>query len=133
MILEGDSPGASERAGDQSPHWEEAELGNVPTTSTAASTSASSLPLLDLKTTTTTTTITTTTTATTAAAALQVIPEDAPPARAIVLLLWGCLSVFRTVRQVGLPHLILEVGGLILGKGLRLEEGLTLGKCLMLD
>ena len=81
----------------------------------------------------TTTTITTTTTATTAAAALQVIPEDAPPARAIVLLLWGCLSVFRTVRQVGLPHLILEVGGLILGKGLRLEEGLTLGKCLMLD
>ena len=133
MILEGDSPGASERAGDQSPHWEEAELGNVPTASTAASTSASSLPLLDLKTTTTTTTITTTTTATTAAAALQVIPEDAPPARAIVLLLWGCLSVFRTVRQVGLPHLILEVGGLILGKGLRLEEGLTLGKCLMLD
>ena len=130
MILEGDSPGASERAGDQSPHWEEAELGNVPTASTAASTSASSLPLLDLK---TTTTITTTTTATTAAAALQVIPEDAPPARAIVLLLWGCLSVFRTVRQVGLPHLILEVGGLILGKGLRLEEGLTLGKCLMLD
>ena len=122
-------------AGEQSPHGEEAELGNVPTptASTAASTSASSLPLLDLKTTTTTTTITTTTTATTAAAALQVIPEDAPPARAIVLLLWGCLSVFRTVRQVGLPHLILEVGGLILGKGLRLEEGLTLGKCLMLD
>ena len=126
MILEGDSPGASERAGDQSPHWEEAELGNVPTASTAASTSASSLPLLDLKTTTTTTTITTTTTATTAAAALQVIPEDAPPARAIVLLLWGCLSVFRTVRQVGLPHLILEVGGLILGKGLRVGEGLML-------
>ena len=130
MILEGDSPGASERAGDQSPHWEEAELGNVPTASTAASTSASSLPLLDLKTTTTTTI---TTTATTAAAALQVIPKNAPPARAIVLLLWGCLSVFRSVRQVGLPHLILEVGGLILGKGLRLEEGLTLGKCLMLD
>ena len=68
-----------------------------------------------------------------AAAAPQVIPKDAPPARAIVLLLWGCLSVFRSVRQVGLPHLILEVGGLILGKGLRLEEGLTLGKCLMLD
>ena len=133
MNLEGHRPGARERAGEQSPHWEEAELGNVPTASTAASTSASSLPLLDLKTTTTTTTITTTTTATTAAAALQVIPEDAPPARAIVLLLWGCLSVFRTVRQVGLPHLILEVGGLILGKGLRLEEGLTLGKCLMLD
>ena len=123
MILEGDSPGASERAGDQSPHWEEAELGNVPTASTAASTSASSLPLLDLKTTTTTTI---TTTATTAAAALQVIPEDAPPARAIVLLLWGCLSVFSTVRQVGLPHLILEVGGLILGKGLRVGEGLML-------
>ena len=107
-------------AGEQSPHGEEAELGNVPAASTASCTSASSLPLFDLK-------------QTPAAAAPQVIPKDAPPARAIVLLLWGCLSVFRTVRQVGLPHLILEVGGLILGKGLRLEEGLTLGKCLMLD
>ena len=26
----------------------------------------------------------------------QVIPKDAPPARAIVLLLWGCLSVLRS-------------------------------------
>ena len=91
----------------------------MPTASTVSCTSAS-LPLLDQK-------------ETPAAAVPQVIPKDASPARAIVLLLWGCLSVFRTVRQVGLPHLILEVGGLILGKGLRLEEGLTLGKCLMLD
>ena len=120
MNLEGHRPGARERAGEQSPHWEDAELGKVPTPTAASSTSASSLPLLALK-------------QTPAAAAPQVIPKDAPPARAIVLLLWGCLSVFRSVRQVGLPHLILEVGGLILGKGLRLEEGLTLGKCLMLD
>ena len=108
------------RAGEQSPLGEAAELGNVLTPTAASGTSASSLPLLGLK-------------QTPAAAAPQVLPKDAHPARAIVLLLWGCLSVFRTVRQVGLPHLILEVGGLILGKGLRLEEGLTLGKCLMLD
>ena len=106
MNLEGHRPGARERAGEQSPHGEEAELGNVPTASTASCTSASSLPLLDLK-------------QTAAAAALQLIPKDAPPAKAIVLLLWDCLSVLRSIRQVGLPHLILEVRGLILGKGLR--------------
>ncbi|KAG5194838.1 hypothetical protein JEQ12_012127 [Ovis aries] len=39
----------------------------------------------------------------------EALAPDAPPARAIVLLLWGCLSVFRSVRQVGLPHLILEL------------------------
>ncbi|MXQ94508.1 hypothetical protein E5288_WYG021627 [Bos mutus] len=38
-----------------------------------------------------------------AAAAPQVIPKDAPPARAIVLLLWGCLSVLRSVRQIAFP------------------------------
>ena len=110
MNLEGHRPGARERAGEQSPHWEEAELGKVPTPTAASSRSASSLPLLALK-------------QTPAAAAPQVIPKDAPPARAIVLLLWGCLSVLR---QVGLPQLILEVGGLILGKGLRVGEGLML-------
>ena len=36
--------------------------------------------------------------------------------------------MFRCVRQVGLPHLILEVGGLILGKGLRVGEGLRVGR-----
>ena len=120
MNLEGHRPGARERAGEQSPHGEEAELGNVPTASNASCTSASSLPLLDLK-------------QTPAAAALQVIPKDAPPARAIVLLLWGFLSVLRSIRQVGLPHLILEVGGLILGKGRRWGEGLRVEEGLMLD
>ena len=67
-----------------------------------------------------------------AAAAPQVIPKDAPPDRAIVLLLWGCLSVLRSIRQVGLPHLILEVGGLVLGKGRRVGEGLMLGEALMM-
>ena len=93
--------------------------GNVPTASTASCTSAFSLSLLDLK-------------QSPAAAAPQVIPKDAPPARAIVLLLWGCLSVLRSIRQVGLPHLILEVGGLILGKGRRWGEGLSVGEGLML-
>ena len=32
--------------------------------------------------------------------AQALIPKDAPPARAIVLLLWGCLSVLRSTRQV---------------------------------
>ena len=93
MNLEGHCPGAHERAGEQSPHGEEAELGNVPTASTASCTSAFSLSLLDLK-------------QTPAAAAPQVIPKDAPPARAIVLLLWGCLSVLRSTRQVraATPH-----------------------------
>ena len=66
---------------------------------------ASPLPLLGLKQTPA------------ATAAPQVIAKDAPPARAIVLLLWGCLSVLRSVRQVGLPRLML-------GEGLMLEEGL---------
>ena len=70
-------------------------------------TSASPLPLLGLKQTPA------------ATAAPQVIAKDAPPARAIVLLLWGCLSVLRSVRQVGLPRLML-------GEGLMLEEGLML-------
>ena len=93
MNLEGHHPGACERAGEQSPYGEEAELGTVHTTSTASCTSAFSLSLLDLK-------------QTPAAAALQVIPKDAPPARAIVLLLWGCLSVLRSTRQVraAIPH-----------------------------
>ena len=76
MNLEGHRPGAHEKAGEQSPHGEEAELWNVPTGSTASCTSASSLPLLGLK-------------QSPAAAAPQVIPKDVPPARAIVLLLWA--------------------------------------------
>ena len=91
----------------------------MPTASTASCTSASSLPLLDLK-------------QTPAAAALQVIPKDAPSARAIVLLLWGCLSVLKSIRQLGLPHLILELGGLLLGKGRRWGKGLKVREGLML-
>ena len=34
--------------------------------------------------------------------------------------------MLRSIRQVGLPHLILEVRGLVLGKGLRVGEGLML-------
>ena len=94
------------RAGEQSPLREAAELGNVPTPTAASGTSASSLPLLGLK-------------QTPAAAAPQVIPKDAHPARTIVLLLWGCLSVLRSVRQVGLPRLMV-------GEGLMHEEGLML-------
>ncbi|CAM9180919.1 unnamed protein product, partial [Rangifer tarandus platyrhynchus] len=73
----------------------------------AASSTSAPPPLLDLK-------------QTPAAAALQVIPTDAPPARAVVVLLRGCLSVLRSIRQVGLPCLMLG-------------EGLTLGLGLMLD
>ena len=40
--------------------------------------------------------------------------------------------MLRSIRQVGLPHLILEVGGLILGKGRRGGEGLSVGEGLML-
>ena len=36
--------------------------------------------------------------------------------------------MFRSVRQVGLPHLILEVGGLVLGNGRRVREGLRVGR-----
>ena len=86
------------RAGEQSPLGEAAELGNVLTPTAASGTSASSLPLLGLKQTPA------------AAAPPQVIPKDAHPARTIVLLLWGCLSVLRSVRQVGLPPLMLEEG-----------------------
>nr|CAI9705643.1 unnamed protein product [Rangifer tarandus platyrhynchus] len=68
-----------------------------------------------------------------AAAAPQVIPGDAPPARATVLLLWGCLRVLTSIRQVELPPLILEVGGLIVGNGLRPGEGLRVGEGMMLD
>ena len=85
------------RAGEQSPLGEAAELGNVPTPTAASGTSASSLPLLGLK-------------QTPAAAAPQVLPKDAHPARAIVLLLWGRLSVLRSIRQVGLPRLMLGEG-----------------------
>ena len=82
----------------------------MPTPTAASGTSASSLPLLGLK-------------QTPAAIVVpQVIPKDAPPARAIVLLLWGCLRVLRSVRQVGLPRLMLGKG-LMLGEDLRLEEG----------
>ena len=35
--------------------------------------------------------------------------------------------------KLGLPNLILEVGGLILGKGRRWGEGLRVGEGLMLD
>ena len=82
------------RAGEQSPVGEEAELGNVPTPTAACVTRAYSLPLLGLK-------------QTPAAGDPQVIAKDAHPARAIVLLLWGCLSVLRSVIQVGLPCLML--------------------------
>ena len=92
------------RAGEQSPLGEEAELGNMPTPSAASGTRAYSLPLLGLK-------------QTPAAGDPQVIAKDAHPARAVVLLLWGCLSVLRSVRQVGLPRLML-------GQDLMLEEGL---------
>ena len=101
------------RAGEQSPLGEAAELGNVPTPTAASGTSASSLPLLGLK-------------QTPAAAAPQVLPKDAHPARAIFLLLWGCLSVLRIVRQVGLPPLMLREG-LMLDEDLMLGEGLMLG------
>ena len=82
----------------------------MPTPTAASGTSASSLPLLGLKQTPAATVV------------LQVIPKDAPPARAIVLLLWGCLSVLRSVQQVGLPRLMLGKG-LMLGEDLMLEEG----------
>ena len=66
----------------------------MPTPTAASGTSASSLPLLGLKQTPAATVVP------------QVIPKDAPPARAIVLLLWGCLSVLRSTRQVraATPH-----------------------------
>ena len=40
--------------------------------------------------------------------------------------------MLRSIRQVGLPQLILEVGGLILGKGRRWGKGLRVGEGLML-
>ena len=40
--------------------------------------------------------------------------------------------MLRSIRQLGLPHLILEVEGLILGKGRRWGEGLRVREGLML-
>ena len=119
MNLEGHSPGARERAGEQRPHGEEAESGNVPTGTAASCTSAPS-PLLDLKETQA------------AAAAARVIPRDAPLARAIVLRLWGCLGCSGASDEWGC-HTSYWRRGPDGGERPEAGEGLRAGEGLMLD